>query len=120
MFVTACTTMIANTLWPVLLNNQPHSTRNPRAPKSPRTITVGPYRPLYRIEGRCSPYHGTARTRLPPSAPNRCCSGSITYPDQPSSSPTAAARNTGTNSSIVVAGSSAWRWNCQPVATIRA
>jgi len=41
-FVIACTTMIANTLRPVLANNQVQSTRNARAPKNPRTIRVRP------------------------------------------------------------------------------
>ncbi len=88
-FEMACTMMIANTLPPVLANNQVQSTRKARAPKNPRTIRVRPW-PLCTIDGTWNPHHTTPRTRVPPSAPNRRCSGSMTYPDQPSSSPAAA------------------------------
>ena len=50
--------MIANTLPPVLANNQVHSTRNARAPKNPRTIRVRPW-PLCTIDGTWNPHHTT-------------------------------------------------------------
>jgi hypothetical protein len=79
----------AKTLLPVLLNSHTMRTRAATVPSDHQAIHTG-NRCTCSNSTKCQMAHTDPRRMLAGSAPHRSCIGSMAYPDQPNSSPSAA------------------------------